>query len=525
MKVCRVAEMRELDRGAVEQYGIDEMLLMENAGGAVLSVMARELGQLAGKKITLVCGGGNNGGDGFVVARKLLSAGAFPRVILGGDPSKYRGPAAHNLQIIEKLPLDRVIFEGGAAVLPLLEDSDAVVDALLGTGTDRPVQGGYADLINAINASGRRVFSVDIPSGVNGDTGAVMGTAVRASCTVTFGLPKVGNLLHPGSSLGGKLYLSHISFPPAHYTRESLKIALNEPPALPPRNPAGHKGDFGKALFIAGAAAYYGAPLYASLAFLRAGGGYSRLAAPKSIIPSLAVQGGELVFAPQAETASGSIALSSAEDLLALSDTVDMVILGPGISLDDETRRLAVDLAARINKPLLLDGDGITAISGNPEVLKKRTAPTVLTPHLGEFSRITGKSVASIEADRIGCLQHAAADLKSIVVMKGAHSLVGYPDGRVQINTSGNPGMATAGSGDVLTGTIAAMHGLGLSLEEAVAKGVFIHGFAGDLAALEKGEDGMTARDILDCLPRALIHDRSGLQGQFRERYGIETVC
>lgn len=524
MKVCRVSEMRELDRGAVEQYGIDEMLLMENAGGATLSVMARELGPLGGKKITLVCGGGNNGGDGFVIARKLLSAGALPRVILAGDPSKYRGAAAHNLQIIEKLSLYRVTFEGDAAVLPLLEDCDAIVDALLGTGIDRPVRGGYADLINAINAAGKRVFSVDIPSGVNGDTGAVMGTAVRASCTITFGLPKAGNLLYPGSSLGGKLFLSHISFPPAHYTRASLKIALNEPPALPPRNPAGHKGDFGKALFIAGAAAYYGAPLYASLAFLRAGGGYSRLAAPKSIIPSLAAQGGEIVFLPQAETASGSIALSNAEALLTLSGTVDMVILGPGISLDDETQLLAVDLAAGIEKPLLLDGDGITALCGNAGVLKKRTSPTVLTPHQGELSRITGKSVAQIEADRIGCLQQAAADLKAVVVMKGAHSLVGFPDGRVLINTSGNPGMATAGSGDVLTGTIAAMHGLGLSLEDAVAKGVFIHGFAGDLAACEKGEDGMTARDILDFLPQALIHDRSGLQERFRERYGIETV-
>lgn len=524
MKICRVSEMRELDQGAVEQYGIDEKLLMENAGGATLSVMARELGSLKGKKITLVCGGGNNGGDGFVIARKLLSAGALPWVIVAGDSSKYRGAAAHNLKILEKLSLHKVIFEKASTVLPLLEDCDAIVDALLGTGIDRPVRDGYADLINAINATGNRVFSVDIPSGVNGDTGAVMGTAVRASCTVTYGLPKVGNLLYPGFSLGGKLVLSHISFPPALYTRASLKIALNEPPALPARNPAGHKGDFGTTLFIAGAAAYYGAPLYASLAFLRAGGGYSRLAAPKSIIPSLAVQGSELVFVPQAETATGSMAFSNTEALLNLADTVDMVVLGPGISLDDETQRLAVALAAGTGKPLLVDGDGITALCRNLDILKKRRAPTILTPHLGELSRITNKSVAEIEADRIGCLQQLAADVKAVVVMKGAHSLIGYPDGRILINTTGNPGMATAGSGDVLAGTIAAMYGLGLSLDDAVAKGVFIHGFAGDLAAFETGEDGMTARDILDSLPKALASDRAGLQEQFRERYGIETV-
>jgi NAD(P)H-hydrate epimerase len=516
--------MRGLDREAVEQYGIDEMLLMENAGGATVSVMARELGRLAGRTITLVCGGGNNGGDGFVIARKLLSAGALPRVIIAADSSKYRGAAARNLRVIENLPLQRVIFEGLSSVLPLLEECDAVVDALLGTGIDRPVRDGYADLIDAVNASGKRVFSVDIPSGVNGDTGAVMGTAVRASCTVTYGLPKIGNLLYPGYALGGKLFLSHISFPPDHYSRESLKIALNEPPVLPTRDPAGHKGDFGKALFIAGAAAYYGAPLYSSLAFLRAGGGYSRLAAPKSIIPSLATQGSEVVFVPQEETAAGSIAASNAKALLNLSDEADMVIIGPGISLDDETQRLVLDLAARIGKPVLCDGDGITALCRDPGVLKSRTSSTILTPHLGEFSRITGKSVNEIEADRIGCLRQAAAELKAVVVMKGAHSLIGLPDGRVLINTTGNPGMATAGSGDVLAGTIAAMHGLGLSPDEAVAKGVFIHGLAGDLAALKKGEDGMTARDILDCLPEALACDRRGLDERLQERYGIETV-
>jgi hydroxyethylthiazole kinase-like uncharacterized protein yjeF len=353
----------------------------------------------------------------------------------------------------------------------------------------------------------------------------VMGRAVKADYTVTFGLPKIGNMLFPGYELCGKLFVTHISFPPIIYDTGSIKIEVNDPLLLPARNKNAHKGYFGEVLFIAGAASYFGAPYFAALSFLKAGGGYSRLAAPASITPFIANKGIEIVFVPQKETGSGSISLENRTDLLELSEKMDMVVLGPGLSLDEETRKLAMELTRDINKPLLLDGDGITALCNDLEIIKQRKTETILTPHMGEMSRITGISVTDIEASKIDILQRTARDLNSIIVLKGAHSLIGYPNEQVYINMTGNCGMATAGSGDVLTGTIAAMFGLGFSVRDAVRKGVFIHGFSGDLAAESKGEDGITAQDILECLPLAMKMDREGLDKDRRNRYvGAQVI-
>lgn len=518
MKVSRVSEMRGMDRAAIEQCGIPEELLMENAGQAAYVVLSREVG-ITGKTFLVFCGLGNNGGDGLVVARQLHANGGVVQVYILGDPETYKGAAKLNLDIVSRLPVAVQRLASAAAIHPEVAHCDAIVDAIFGTGLTREVAGLHRDVMDVINASGKTVFSLDIPSGVHGDTGQVMGTAVRADYTVTFGLPKVGNLLFPGYALGGKLYVSHLSFPPALYQAETLHIAVNQPVPLPPRNPQGHKGDFGDVLCIAGAASYFGAPYLAAAALLKAGGGYSRLAAPASMTPFLATRGSEIVFVPQQETPAGSIALENKRALLELAARVDMVILGPGLSLDEATQQLARELAQDIAKPLLLDGDGLTALCKDLGILTHRQAATILTPHLGEMSRLTGLSVRDIDANKVEVLQRTARDLQAIIVLKGAHSLIGYPDTRVFINMSGNSGMATAGAGDVLTGTIAAMYGLGLPVPEAVRQGVFIHGLAGDLAAADKGEDGLTAQDILACLPRAVQLDRDGLPPNLRQRY------
>jgi len=517
MKVSRVSEMRELDRTAIKRYGILEELLMENAGQAVYSVLSKEFG-VTDKKFLVFCGIGNNGGDGFVVARKIHSNGGAVKVFILGDPSRFKGVAKINLDIVSRLPIKVRQLESVTAVKVDVAHCDGIVDAILGTGITRDVGGLYRDVIELINESGKTVFSVDIPSGVHGDTGQVMGAAVRADYTVTFGLPKIGNMLFPGYDLCGELTVSHISFPPSMYDADSLKVEINHPPRLCPRDKNGHKGDFGEVLFVAGASSYFGAPYFAALSFLKAGGGYSRLAAPKSITPFIATRGSEIVFVPQQETSSGSIALENKRALLELSERMDMVVLGPGLSLEEETQQLARELAREIDKPLLIDGDGITALCKDLSIIQARKAETILTPHLGEMSRITafaGKmSVREIDANKIDVLQRTASELNAIVVLKGAHSLIGTPDERVFINMSGNSGMATAGSGDVLTGTIAAMFGLGLSVQDAVRKGVFIHGLSGDLAAEDKGEDGLTAQDILDYLPLAMKMDRAGSRTQ-----------
>lgn len=524
MKVSSVTEMRALDRTAIEQYGIREDLLMENAGEAVYFVILKEFG-IKRKKFLAFCGMGNNGGDGFVIARKIHSNGGDIKVSMLGDESKFKGSARMNLDIVSRLPIEVRKVGDMESIKSDIYHCDAIIDAIFGTGLMRDVGGLYRDVIELINKSGKAVFSVDIPSGVHGDTGQVMGAAVKADYTITFGLPKIGNMLFPGHDLCGKLYVTHISFPPSLYDADALKVEINHTAKLPPRDKNAHKGDFGEVLFIAGASSYFGAPYYAALSFLKAGGGYSRLACPQSMTPFIANKGSEIVFIPQKETSSGSISQENRGALLELSEKMDMVVLGPGLSLDEETQQLARELAKEIKKPLLIDGDGITALCKDLQIIRERQGGTILTPHLGEMSRMTKLSVGEIDANKINILQRTAKELNAIIVLKGAHSLIGYPDERVFINISGNPGMATAGSGDVLTGTIAAMFGLGLPLQDAIRKGVLMHGFSGDLAAREKGEDGITAQDILDYLPLALKFDREGLDEPFREIYeGVQVI-
>jgi len=503
MKVAKVDEMKDLDRRATEEFGISQDLLMENAGQAVYFVILQEFG-IRDNKFVVFCGGGNNGGDGLVVARKIHSNGGEVKVFLLDDEAKFKRAAKRNFEIVSRMPIEMCKVGSINSVIPDLLDCDAVVDAIFGTGLVRKVGGIYKDVIQLINESHSTVFSVDIPSGINGNTGEVMGVAVKADCTVTFGLPKLGNMLYPGYEHCGKLYVSHISFPPALYDSKSIRVAINSPVELPERANDTHKGSYGKTLFVAGSSSYLGAPYFSALSFLKAGGGLSYLATPESISPFIASKGSEIVFIPQKETPSGSIALENEDEILEFSRGVDMVILGPGLSLAGETQELVRKLAPKIDKPLLIDGDGITAIAEDLGKIRKREAPTILTPHLGEMSRIAQMEISEISRNKIDVLQRTIKELNAIVILKGAHSLIGSPDGTVFINVSGNSGMATAGSGDVLTGTIAAMYGLGLPLEDAVKMGVFIHGFSGDVAAVDKGEDGITAQDIMDYLPETV---------------------
>lgn len=526
MKVSKVAEMRDLDREAQQKFGIPQEFLMENAGEAVYFVILKEFG-IKNKKFVVFCGVGNNGGDGFVVARKITSNSGDIKVFILGDKNKLKGSAKKNFEIISNLacrqtgmPIEVYDVKSIESAKAVIMESDAIIDAIFGTGLVRDVSGIHKEIIQLINESEKTVFSIDIPSGVNGDTGKVQGTSVKANYTITFGLPKIGNMLYPGQGLCGKLYVSHISFPPSLYNRDSIKVAINEPLELPMRKQDTHKGDYKKVFFIAGSSNYLGAPYFSALSFLKSGGGLSYLAAPKSISSFIANKGSEIVFVPQKETASGSIALENKAELLRFSEKVDMVVMGPGLSLNKETQKLVRELTKEIKKPLIIDGDGITAISEDIEIVKKREAETILTPHSGEMSRITGIDIAQINKNKIDILQETTKRLNAIIVLKGAHSLIGYPDERVFINTSGNPGMATAGTGDVLTGTIAGMFGLGFSLKDAVRTGVFMHGLSGDLSAVDKGEDGITAQDILDYLPYTLKYYREDFDEISKDLYG-----
>jgi len=518
MRVTSVSEMRDLDRTAIERYGITQDLLMENAGAAVAQTVMSRYGS-QGIKVLVFLGIGNNGGDGFVAARKLHSNGASVTAIVIGDPSRYSGAARSNLERAMLLPFEIYPAETMESITPLIRDADIVVDALFGTGITRAVGGFYRDVIEAVNENARAIVSVDIPSGINGDTGEVMGTAVRADVTVTFGLPKRGSLLYPGYGYCGDLVVTHLSFPPEEYDNPDIAVQINTPVRIPPRRTDGHKGTFGNVLCIAGAAGYYGAPYFSAASFLKTGGGYARLATPRSVAPFIANRGPEIVIAPLDETDDGSIAKNNKNKILEQTNKVDCVIIGPGMSLNKETAALVRECVEVIQKPLIIDGDGITAVSESPDCITSRKAPTVLTPHPGEMARLCGKSVTEITAGRIDVLQNTVSSLGATIVLKGAHSLIGVNGSDVYINMSGNSGMGTAGSGDVLTGIIAAMYCLNCELNDAVRTGVFCHGLAGDLAAASRGEDGMTAQDILESLPEAVRILREDAGTTEREGY------
>ncbi|MDX9820448.1 MAG: NAD(P)H-hydrate dehydratase [Syntrophales bacterium] len=510
MKIASVEQMRAMDRRAVEKLGVAEEILMENAGQAAAAILSRNIG-LAGGSFIVVCGTGNNGGDGLVAARHIHAAGGIVKVYLIGEPKKFRGAAKINYEILSRYPVEIKGIETAAEIRGDVRHADAVVDAIFGTGLDREVGGTHREAIDLVNEYAQAVLSLDIPSGICGNTGEVLGEAVWADWTVAFGLPKIGNILYPGYEHCGELLVCPISFPLSLQEQDALQIEINGPIELPERDPNAHKGSMGEALFVAGAAGYCGAPAFAALSFLKAGGGYARLAAPASVVPAVAARGAEIVFVPQKETASGSLAAANLPDLLELAAKMDVVVVGSGLSLDPETQALVRELVHKVGRPLILDGDGLTAAAEKPRILKGRKAPTILTPHPGEMARLIKGTAKEIERNRIDAVRRATAEFGAVVVLKGAHSLIGDPDGRVYVNLSGNAGMATAGSGDVLAGTIAAMAGLGLPPLDAARKGVFLHGLAGDLAAGKIGEDGITASDILGFLPEAVKVDRDGL--------------
>jgi len=523
LKISTVQQMQQLDKTAIEMYTIKNEILMENAGRAAFTVLKDHF-QIKRRHFVIVCGIGNNGGDGLVVARHIHSAGGFCSIVFLDDPEKFKGAAKYHYGIARKLDLFMKQIDNEDEFEDILYNGHVVVDALFGTGLSRNVEGLYADIIGSINMLGLPVLSLDIPSGINGNTGQFMGNAIEADLTVTFGLPKLGNLLYPGFECGGEHYVSHISFPPELHETNDITVELNLPGRLKKRWESGHKGYFGDVLFIAGAAGYLGAPYFAARSFLKAGGGYSRLATPASIIPALGSRGSEIVFLPQKETSSGSIAQENFAALLEIANERRAVVIGPGLSLNPETQNLICDLVGSIERPLVIDGDGLTAICNKRDIVKDRNVQIILTPHIAEMARLTGISITDIENDKVNILRETAESWNSTIILKGPHSLIGLPDGQVFINLSGNSGLATAGSGDVLAGVLAAMLAHPFSHADAVQTAVFLHGFAGDLCAEEIGEDGMTARDIMNYLPKAMRLYRDDYDDIFLNNYGKMEV-
>jgi hydroxyethylthiazole kinase-like uncharacterized protein yjeF len=516
MKVVTAAQMQALDRRAMTEGGVPSLRLMENAGSAVVAAMEQSFGPLRGKTITILCGKGNNGGDGFVVARLLKRQHARVHVLtmtpvteLRGDPkAMYRRLSATGGKGLVKTcpPADRL--------LEMLKATELIVDALFGTGLSAPITGPYRTAIEAINRAGHPVISVDLPSGIDADTGTVLGIGVRATLTVTLGLPKLGLYLRAGIDHAGTIHVADIGIPQAFVDAVNSQISLmtrdEALSVLPRRAPSSHKGTFGHAGIIAGSVGKTGAAALAARAALRSGAGLVTVATPSSVNDTLEGKLLEAMTMPMPETKARTLARSGLDRLVAFINARTAVAVGPGLSTHPETVELVHALIGRLEKPAVLDADALNALAGRTTLLAECKIPPILTPHPGEMARLEEQATPqSVNEDRIGTATRFAQRRGVIVVLKGARTIIANPDGRVAICPTGNAGMATAGTGDVLTGMIVGLLAQRLTGWDAACAATFYHGLAGDLAAAERGQAGMTAGDLIERIPQALAAVRS----------------
>ncbi|MBP2655768.1 MAG: nnr [Firmicutes bacterium] len=490
MKVATAAEMRGIDNRAINDFGIPRIVLMENAGCKVARKVEEILGGVQGKTICIFAGKGNNGGDGFVVARHLETRGAKVKVLLYGSKEAVAGDAKVNLDILLKTGADIVEINGVRdldKVKVVAALADCLVDALFGTGFRGEIKDKLAEVVGIISAAGAPVVAVDIPSGIDADNGAVRGVAVKADHTVTFVLPKPGLLFQPGAAYAGEITVADIGIPQevvmALAPRQNVITADEVRRILPERKPWLHKGACGRVLVVAGSPGLTGAAALTSFAAVRSGAGLVTLATAEGLQVILASKLTEVMTRALPQTESGSIGGEAIPYISELAAASDVLAIGPGIGREEETALAMREVVINAKCPLIIDADGLNALAGYTDVLLNSEALAVLTPHPGEMSRLTGVTIERINADRLNVARASAAKWGAIVVLKGPGTVVAFPDGEVFINTSGNAGMATGGTGDVLTGIIAGFVAQGLSSHDAAVAGVYIHGLAGDIVA------------------------------------------
>lgn len=492
MKILTPEQLREVDRLSTEKYGIPSLILMENAGMRITEVLEGQFDNLEELTIAILCGKGNNGGDGFVVARQLIQKGCFPFVFLFGAEEEVKGDAKTNLNILKAIGYPPTVIhseQNWREEKPELLDADVIVDALFGTGVRKPVEGLYGSVIQSLADDFPRalVLSVDVPS-----------PGVQADLTVTFSALKPSLVLGPECQDAGDVILADIGNPPALLENEQHKLNLIEPHEFPSRVMDSNKGTYGKVLVIGGSRGKAGAASMAGQAALRAGAGLVTVATAESILPIVAVTMPELMTEALTETSEGTIANQS---VLNLTRDKTVVAIGPGLTTVPETSAFVRRVGTECRAQMVIDADALNALAGFDGDL----GGAVLTPHPGEMARLIEKSVNYVTANRLEVASDFARRRNAYVVLKGFRTVIAVPDGSIYINPTGNPGMATGGTGDVLTGLIAgvlAQEHLG-SFIERLCLAVYLHGLAGDLAAEEIGEESLVATDLLRFLPKA----------------------
>jgi len=508
MYVVTAAEMQAMDRQTIDAFGLPGRVLMENAGREATRFLFNQFPDLKNKRVGVIAGRGNNGGDGFVIARCLNQTGVSVTVYLLTGSKKVKGDAAANLHLLEPLGVpvievpDEKAFSHHQAEMA---DLEIWVDAILGTGLKSDVKGFFKTIIDFINGLKKPVLAVDIPSGLNSDTGQLCGTCIRAQATATFGFAKIGHMIYPGAAHTGTLEIMDIGIPPHIVESVGPRQYLVTPriiqSCLIPRSPAAHKGSTGHLLVVAGSRGKTGAAAMTSMSALRVGAGLVTLGIAESLNAVLETQMMEAMTVPLPENRSGFLSESALDVIKNLMPGKKCLAIGPGIGRSEEIQTIICRLIGESDIPLVIDADGLNNLAGRVQVLQQAQAPVILTPHPGEMARLLDTDVAAVQQDRVTCARKFASEYAVHVVLKGARTVIALPDGRVFINPTGNSGMASGGMGDVLTGIIAGLVTQGLAPESAAYAGVYLHGAAADSLAQTLGPYGYLASDVMNALP------------------------
>jgi len=503
--------MKEIDRIAIEEIGILGPILMENAGLRIFEKLREKFPEVSKEKIVIVAGKGNNGGDGLVVARHLYNRGAHPYVLLLASKGEMKGDAAVNLKIAEKIGIkinEVCSLKDWNLQKEKVFKSSLIVDAIFGTGLIKPAQGLYATVIEDINKSKAYKIAVDIPSGLSSDTFQIIGPCVKADLTVTLAAPKIAHIFPPAEKYVGELVVADISMPSFLFDDDNLKLELVEKKTVLPyfkrRGKDTHKGTYGHLFILSGSLGKTGAAVMAGKAALKMGAGLVTIGTPESCLPIVARSMVELMTEPLPETSEKTLSHEALEKVLSLLKGKDALMIGPGISTHRSTSELVLSLMPKIKIPAVVDADALNILASTPEILKSLPQPVVLTPHPGEFARLLNLSTRDVVERKLELVPQFIQEYGAYLVLKGYRTLIATPEGRVFVNPTGNPGMATAGSGDVLSGMIASMIIQEENLLEAILAAVYVHGLSGDIAAEKLGEKSLAAGDIIRYLPSAV---------------------
>ncbi|MEK6531905.1 MAG: NAD(P)H-hydrate dehydratase [Deltaproteobacteria bacterium] len=510
MKLVDAETMRLIDRAAIRTFGMNGLVLMENAGRAVAEVVKREAGDKP-HRILMLAGSGNNGGDAYVAARHLKNAGFNVAVASLARQSGVKADAGINAGIWRNM---------GGETFPVLSTKDMerfrtgflhagiIVDGIFGTGLSTPVKGVVAEVIGFINRLNKKVISIDVPSGIDSTTGGVLGSAVKAGITVTMALPKLGLYLYPGRSYAGAVEVADIGCPKGLLEKDSIKWNLSTGglirSILRPRLSDAHKGSYGHALVIAGSRGKTGAAYLSAMGAMRMGAGLCTIAVPESLNPAMEAKTTEVMTCPVPEAGDGMFGIKSFDAIKGCMKGKSSVVMGPGLGVSDEITGLVERVVMCSGIPVVLDADGLNAVKGDLTALKKAKAELILTPHPGEMARLLNTTAAIVQRDRVSAALRLADDAGATVALKGASTVIALKDGSVFINPTGNPGLATAGTGDVLSGMAAGMAAQGYDVQDAAIASVFLHGLAADEIKNRQGDAGLIATDILNELPRLI---------------------